>query len=147
MLYVITLEIPKSTPMEDPAQTKLTIYEPWIRRIMIRIPPGHAGLAGLRIYYGHDVIFPHEEFEWVKGDDQFIDTEFIWKTPEQPCLLILKGYNQDPYYDHSFIVYLEAVQEEYVKWYQGISKIAQGIAALIGLMFPARYIRGYGRRG
>jgi len=141
MLYVVTLEIPKNTPLENPAETKLKVYEPWIRRIMIRIPPGHCARAGLRIYYGHDVIFPHVEYEWIKGDDQFLDPEFIWKCPESPCPLILKGYNQDPDYDHSFIVYIEATEEEYVQWYKSIRMIAQGIAGLISLMFPARRIR------
>jgi len=118
MLYVTRVTAPKNTPKKKAVSQDVIIYDECISRIMVRIPPGHQGLAYMAIFYGADQIWPHPKGEWVHGDDQFIVDDFIWTCPEYPTKLTIKAYNEDDTYDHSFIVYISAGSLVDVMWHR-----------------------------
>ena len=74
--------------------------------VSIRFPPGPSGLLEVAIFYGEKQIWPSEEGQVFKGDNEWIHFEDYWPLPETPCRLLVKAVNKDEVYEHSVYVRL-----------------------------------------
>jgi len=104
MIYTYSLKIPLKTEETSPVEKEVEVEGEIIDMIQIVIPWGHGGLAGLAIFYGLEQIAPRPTGTWFRGNDQVIEWRELFTIPERKAKLILKGYNDDDSYPHTFIV-------------------------------------------
>jgi len=119
-LYTKALTIPPNTGKDNPKEAKITLEGDILTEITIIIPPGHAGLTGLAIFYGIEQLAPLPSGEWFIGDNERISWVERWEIPEGEAEIIIRGYNEDDTYPHSFICRFEVEPEEVVKVQQQI---------------------------
>ena len=81
-------------------------------RWLIYIPAGHHALAGMRILYGIEQLFPKQKDTWLRGEDESIVVDEWWDLVEQPITLRVQGYNLDDTYDHTFYIRITALPRE-----------------------------------
>ena len=107
--YTLDLTIPANTPEISPIEKELEIKEGVITRISVLIPGGHLALAGFRLLYGIEPIFPAQEAAWIKGNDESFVIDEWWDLVEEPCRLRVQGYNTDETFDHTFYIRIIAL--------------------------------------
>jgi hypothetical protein len=78
----------------------------------IRIPPGHAGLAGVWINHGGFQVWPSSLGEYFVGDDDLIAFDDIYLIEAAPFAFNIYTFNTDDTYDHSFYVRFGVVSKE-----------------------------------
>jgi len=98
------LEIPANTEETSPLEKEVKVEGEVIDTIQIVIPWGHGALAGLAIFYGLEQVAPRPSGTWFKGNNQVIEWRELFTIPERKANLVLKGYNDDDSYSHTFIV-------------------------------------------
>ncbi len=102
--YSLVFTVLKNTAEETPYEQKLPITGGVLHQVSIQIPAGHAGLTGVAIDQGLHQIAPSNQNEWFKGDDvRFSYDEYV-ELPPDTRELVLRGYNLDTLYDHSFVI-------------------------------------------
>ena len=109
---MLDLEIPKSTPEGEPVEKSIEIREGVIVKWLVLIPAGHHALAGMRVLYGIEQIFPRQKDTWLKGEDEPIAVDEFWDLVEQPVTLRVQGYNLDDTHDHTFYIRIVALPRE-----------------------------------
>lgn len=113
MLYCLEITVPANTPKENPVEKEVEIQEDVIVKVSIRFPPGPSGLLKVAVFYGEEQITPFHEHEWIAGDDEVVEDTLYFKCPEKPCPITIKAYNLDEAYDHTALVRILALNEEY----------------------------------
>jgi hypothetical protein len=106
---------------------------------MVRPRPGHAGLAHLTISYHQHQIAPSTENMDLHGDAAPIDWEDYYECYTPPYELILKGWNDDDTYEHSFDVFIAVLPRKAVistAITDIFTDVMSKIAALFGVFFP-----------
>jgi len=119
-IYTALLTIPPNTSKDNPKEAKITLEGDILTEVTIVIPPGHAGLTGIALFYGIEQIAPLPSGEWLIGDNQVIPWVERWEIPEGKAEITLRGYNEDDTYEHSFICRLEVEPREVVEVQQQI---------------------------
>jgi len=104
-LYCVKFTIPPNTPIDNPYQQTFEFKQGVLDIVRIRIPPGHGGLAGLKIFYGDKQIIPYNEDGWILGENEVIEWRELYLFFDDPTRLTFRGYNLDESYEHTFIVY------------------------------------------
>lgn len=104
--YHCTVTVPKNTTAASPYSVTFNVSNGKVVRWEVDIPPGHAYLTGLQVYYNYGVIVPFgNNAEWLSGDDENIvyidDLNLASHSSPQ---LVFKGYNLDTVNDHTFRV-------------------------------------------
>jgi len=112
--YFTKLKIPAKTPVDAPTEKDVELEGEVLDRLAYLIPPGWAALAHFSVFYGIKQIYPAEKDTWVTGDNLFRDVPIRWRLPESPCILTVKGYNEDDTYDHTVYLWLLTKPEEEV---------------------------------
>jgi len=107
MIYAKEITVPSQTPKDDPIEVTFHLEGVAITQFQLLVPPGHAGLTGLAIFYGIEQIAPLPTGEWFVSDNEVITWPEYFPIPQLECDLTIKAYNEDDSYDHSF--YLRAV--------------------------------------
>lgn len=103
------LTIPPNTPIGNPVSQTYqyigSMNNGLIAGYVIRIPKGHAYLAGFQVYAGRKgraIPAPGSGTEWVRGDgDNVISNDIIQLEPPQYAIE-LRGYNLDDTFQHTF---------------------------------------------
>ena len=90
----------------------MEIREGVIVRWLVLIPAGMHALAGMRILYGIEQLFPKQKDTWLKGEDESIVVDEWWDLIEQPITLRVQGYNLDDTYDHTFYIRIVVLPRE-----------------------------------
>lgn len=70
---VYDITCPASTPLTAPQETHLFdggLFD--VRKVTIVTPPGHAGLTGIGLAYGHNVVIPRNPGAYISGDGEVI---------------------------------------------------------------------------
>ncbi len=102
--YSLVFTVPRNTAETSPYEPKLPVSGGILHQVSILIPAGHAGLTGCAIDEGLHQIAPSNQNEWFKGDDvRFTYPEYI-ELPRDTRELVLRGFNLDDTYDHSFVI-------------------------------------------
>jgi len=102
-----------------------------LTRVRIRFPPGPQGLLKVSLFYGIKQIFPREEDTYFWGDDEIIEWDEYWELPESPCILRIRGVNEDDTYEHSFGLVIVVQKREYTT----ASLIAKAVGSAIRRVF------------
>jgi len=103
-IYTTTLTIPANTSKAAPKEIYLELEGELLTEVHIVIPPGHAGLSGIAVFYGIKQLFPLPPGEWLYGDNERILFPERWEIPFAKASLRILGYNEDDTYEHSFII-------------------------------------------
>ena len=114
MLYVVPVTVPPNTPKAAPVEHEVTVDEDVLVLVSVRFPPGPCGLTYVSLWYGVHQIFPSWRYDWVHDDNTVVWDLVMFKCPTKPCTFRIKAYNLDTQYEHTVIVYLLALDENYV---------------------------------
>ena len=106
------------------------VKERFLFRIEVRFPPGPSALLHLALFYGEQQIFPYPSSDWIVGDDESIFDYPMLLLPESPCKLQIRAYNEDPNYDHSFILRILALPSTYYYGILALMKVGVALRAL-----------------
>ena len=106
MLFQASITIPKNTLETSPTELTLKIAHGIITKFMVRPRFGHSGLAHLVILHHEHQIAPSTENMDLHGDTFPIDWEEYYESYQPPYELILKGWNEDDTYPHTFDVFV-----------------------------------------
>lgn len=112
--YSFEITIPANTPETTPTVKEIEIEGEILHEIAITVPTGHAGLARLAIFYGIEQLWPTNKGAWFRGDGMEIEWREYWELPNKITKLILKGWNEDEVYEHTFIVKIGVLPKFYV---------------------------------
>lgn len=115
MNYFFRVEIPKETSMSLPYEEKLKVSYGVIRSVKIWILPGHAGLAGLRIFFHESQVYPLNRDGFYLGDNISIEFADNYALDIEPYQLKAVGYNEDIRYNHAFLISLCILREGWEK--------------------------------
>ncbi len=111
MNFFFRITIPKETSKEQPYEEKLKISCGVIRNVKIWVLPGHAGLAGLRVYFHESQLYPLNRGGYYLGDNMAIEFEDNYLIGIEPYQLKASGYNEDIRYNHAFLLSLSILRE------------------------------------
>jgi len=114
MIYQTRITVPANTPIDSPITTSIEVEEDYVTYLGVYFPPGCCNLVHVRFRYGETQIFPHASYEWLSGEGYLMGGRLLFKTPESPCRIRIEAYNNDDTYDHTIIIYVEALKKEEV---------------------------------
>lgn len=134
MLYAYTVTCPAGTKAEAPYRVEIVLRRGVLVHAVIVIPPGHAGLTGLRIKHGLKQIIPFNEGTWIIGDDVTIRTDMYYELYEEENILTCECFNYDNVYDHSFYLYFDVLKPEIAFMYRFLAKTASMLERIYALM-------------
>lgn len=103
-LYIFEFTIPPNTPKNRPFEKIVKVGNGVVKKVEIRIPPGHYGFAGMRIYAQEIPILPENPEAWVYGNDEIVFDEPLWLILRPEYEFKLVGYNESPNFEHTFLV-------------------------------------------
>lgn len=116
----------------SPTATALKLSAGVIHQVEIDFPPGCAGLVGVKIYKGGDLIFPIDG--WLKADGQLLRfKEYTIIKPGYTHFRILT-YNEDDTYDHTIQVRFAILKEYQINPYIAIVKMSKAVDRIGGLL-------------
>lgn len=138
--YSLVFTVPKNTAEEIPLTAVLPATGGILHQVSIKIPAGHAGLTGIAIDEGLHQIAPTNQNEWFKGDDVLFSYPEYHELPPDTHSLILRGFNLDDTYDHSFVIGVgimpKVVYDTMIKLTDIIGPIASDMALLVEFLAP-----------
>lgn len=71
---------PVNVTPDAPQVTTIALPVMAVTAIQVRIPPGPAGLVGVRILASSVVVIPYQSADWIIGDDESL----TWTLDDQP---------------------------------------------------------------
>jgi hypothetical protein len=112
MRFVGSIEIPASTPATAPAEISVKVTYGTLVQIVVQIPPGPAGLAGVRVLRYRHQIMPASPEVWIFGDGDVFEIPERLEIHEDPFELVIQGYNDDDTYPHTITVHVDVLPED-----------------------------------
>jgi len=109
--FFFRVVIPKETSKEKPFEEKLKITYGVIRSVQIEILPGHAGLAGLQVFFHECQVYPLNRGGFYLGDNLSVKFEDNYLINIEPYQLKVSGYNNDIRYSHAFLLSFGIMRE------------------------------------
>lgn len=103
-VYAFQATIPAGTAVASPTTTTMAFPTRYVRRIIIKVPPGPAGKMGFQIASTGNQIIPLAKGTWIITDDE----QITWDVNNaiQSGSFQLIGYNTG-IYDHTVYVRFE----------------------------------------
>jgi len=103
-----------TVPAQQTVEKELEIEGEAVTWFFLRFPPGPAGLLEVSVFYGEKKIWPSEEDQVFKGDNEWIYFQEEWPLPETPCKLRIVAQNKDSAHEHSCLLRLKTrpIKEE-----------------------------------
>lgn len=130
----------------DPQDSKSETFEldhDTIAYAAVVIPPGHAGLTGVRVRYGIKCIIPTEPCNYIVGDNLTLEVRGYIRLPEKRPRITVEAYNDDEEFQHCFHIYLDIMDWEDYAWWERMERLMNqfldrldAIAARIGAYRP-----------
>lgn len=102
--FFFSFTIPANTPREQPHTQEIELTPGVIHRVIIIIPPGHAGLAHLQIKQGAHQVYPTNPDGDFHGDGNQIDFRDWYELEGAPYSMRLEGWNTDDTFEHKFLI-------------------------------------------
>ena len=100
-MYLFAQTIPANTSKNKPIEKELILDYGLINGIILTIPAGVYGLAGLRLFKGTAQFFPANIGIWVTGDNMSLSYTTGLEMYEPPYEIKVQYYNEDTNYDHT----------------------------------------------
>jgi hypothetical protein len=107
--YVFEFNVPKATLEASPVRLEREVTARVLKQISIGIPQGHQGLARIRVETREKPIIPTAGSVpmWIRGDGNTISVAPNEALPGPEWRLTFLGWNEDPLYDHAFIISMD----------------------------------------
>ena len=125
MLYCVKVTAPANTEKDKAVVKEVVIQEQVITQISVYFPPGHVCLTGVAVFYGEEQIFPHYEYDWLRGNGETVTGYVYYILPETPAKVKVKMFNEDTKYDHTVYVRIEALPIEIALWQYHLYALSQ----------------------
>ena len=138
MLFQASITIPANTTEAAPTTQALTIARGIITEFKVRPRPGHAALAHLVILHGSHQIAPSTPDMSIAGDAFPVDWADYYEFYEPPYQLVLKGWNDDDTYPHTFDVYAAILPRKAIL----ALAVVDAIRGALGSLSPKRIFTG-----
>lgn len=109
-MQVFEISVPKATPQSSllSGSLEMGIDTKEIKKITCVIPPGHKGLAYLKVFVPGFRLLPNTgNVDFIRGDDIKIESEKTFKVDGPPYKIYYEAFNLDNFLPHTFILYIE----------------------------------------
>jgi len=128
MIYAFDVTVPANTPEEDPYMEELELDYGIIRKVVIQIPTGHAGLCKFGLFRGDSQVWPRNRDEKFAGDGVVLtfDDEY-YPILQPPYSLFFVGWNEDELYDHRVFLYFQLLTKEQYLTMKGVYWPEEGL--------------------
>lgn len=104
MIFTSTITSPLGASILTPTQTVMKLTEGFIYQLDIYLPCGSQGLLKLAIRDHKMQLYPNEPTEYFFGDGIQVSFPESHEMNEEPYELLIRHYNEDTAYNHSFQV-------------------------------------------
>jgi hypothetical protein len=138
MLFTATITLPPNRAKADAIVEPLMIARGIITKIMVRPRKGHFSLAHLVIFHGSHQIAPSTEDMDLHGDEAPIDWEEYYEFYQPPYELILKGWNEDTDFPHTFDVYVAILPRKAIM----ALAVVDALKGAFSILSPSKIIAG-----
>ena len=98
-IYTTQFDVAAGTAIASPVSQAIVLDDVRLDAVRLIIPPGHAALTGMSIWWGGIQIAPFGTGTWFTGDNEIFDYPFDGEITARG--LQLRGYNLDIFL-HSF---------------------------------------------
>jgi len=102
MIFTSTIQSPLGASILTPTTTVMKLTEGFIYQLDIYLPAGSQGLLKLAISDHKVRLYPNESTEYFFGDGIQVSFPESHELNEEPFELLIKHYNEDTAYNHSF---------------------------------------------
>lgn len=128
MIYAFTVTVPANTPKEDAVWQELEMDYGVIRKLVVQIPTGHAGLCKFALYRGDSQVWPKNRDEKFSGDGVVLEfDEEYFPLLQPPFSIFFMGWNEDELYDHSVYLYFQLLTKEQYLAQRGVYWPEEGL--------------------
>ncbi len=131
MFYSLAVTVPANTTEAAPKETSVKVSHGVVTSVSFRPRPGHSGLCHVRVFYHEHQLWPVSRNEDLHGDTfpiEWNDYEEIFTPPYE---LMIRSWNEDDTYPHTFDLSFAILPEEVVK---PDSALMGGIRKFLGLV-------------
>ena len=104
MIFTSTITSLHGASILAQTQTIMKLTDGFIYQMDIYLPSGSQGLLKLAIRDHKVQLYPNEQTEWFFGDGIQISFPESHELNEEPFELLIRHFNEDTQYDHSFQV-------------------------------------------
>ena len=125
-MYLFAQTIPANTLKSNPIEKELSLDYGLINKIILTIPAGVYGLAGLRLFKGTAQFFPANIGAWITGDNMSLEYSTNIKMYDPPYIIKVQYYNEDTNYEHTITL-------QFLYYKTVISKPVRNISELISM--------------
>lgn len=151
MIYQITVNTPKNTPINSPQRVSLKVTRGLVYRIEVEFPPGPSGLLHCMITDGSFQLWPSTPGEWFATDGNVIGFEDLYLKEASPFEFSVYTYNESDHEDHLVMIRVGLVSKEafmarfmpslswkeYIEWYDKMKEEQQEVMeAVLAAPFP-----------
>lgn len=128
MIFSYRVTIPKNTPPSNPYEQFLPLHKGVIKKLVISIPAGHAGLTYFALKRGNNQVFPYNPDQKFSGDNLNLTFDEVnYPLLVEPFGLQFEGVNLDDTYDHDVLIYLQLMTKEEFLMSKGIYWPEEGL--------------------
>lgn len=117
MLYGGEITVPKNTTKDNAIETIFSVTYGVITKVLFYPRPGHASLCHAQVYRWEHQIFPTDLEQDLHGDNHSIIWEELFELFTPPFELLVKAWNDDDTYDHTFDIFFEVLPPEAILSY------------------------------
>ena len=103
-MYWFSETVPANTTKEDPKKVTWLLDYGFISKLLIIIPAGVSGLAGIRLLKSGSQFMPRNLGSYIFGDNLKLEIPVAIEMYDRPFTIDAIMYNIDDTYDHTFIV-------------------------------------------
>lgn len=111
MIYQLSQSFSKNGSVSNIESFPISLGRGIVYKIEIDFPPGSSGLLRVKISENDRQIYPTNNNEFFRGDNQIISFDDIYVVKIAPYEWFLEGYNLDTLYDHMVIVRIGFVSD------------------------------------
>ena len=103
-MFWFSKNIPANTTKQNPVTVTWDLDYGFINKLIIVIPSGVSGLAGVRLLRTGSQFMPRNLGEYIFGDNLKLEIPLAIKMYDRPFTITGIFYNEDDTYDHKIIV-------------------------------------------
>lgn len=112
MIYARSITSPFGADVTNPTDTVIHLTKGFIYQLDLYFPSGSQGLLKVQIHDHQIQLYPFNVGEYFYGDDGVISFPESHLIDDPPFELIVRHYNEDEAYDHSFQIRIGIVAAE-----------------------------------
>ncbi len=131
MWFDTEITTPANTTEAAPVTTVIPVARGIITRVSFRPRPGHAALCHARVFYHEHQLWPVAREQSLHGDTFPVEWDDYEEILEAPFELVVRSWNEDDTYDHTFDLGFALLPEEIAAPDTGL---LAGIRKFLGLV-------------